>query len=932
MISCLKKGQIINDFFFLLFFSLLALWILGFTELVVYAEDNNSATDSFSGLVIDEDVLNEPDDMDVVVRNLHPNKYLISKVAYTPDTPIGNYGTGANIKTNIHSNYVKGSGKIYIGFSSLNFDETFEGVEVEVTYPHVGYMETKQLERRDIGAKLIISNIYKGHSSRNNLYSSGIDLSTNLFSGMYLDNISAADWGFEFFDIETGKIIDFSEATDEYEKSSMAFNSLNGYEEGEQAEFAKEVSGREAKVSRDSMVEKGTLRTKPVDGQSYTFTDVYHGSNNDFDDWLGSPNFHIASAQFPLEGTRNTFQIGTAYYKKTGWFSFSSAKIDAPYRHRVPVKTIQPLRQYQAGDKPNKPTGEPSGFAQRYWDDMDIGLDGKINTLDYYKVKGHNPEKPKELAEGVPILEDRFIEPGEEFYYYINQRTTNIASDGIVLPEKYIISDNLPEGIELVEEPFTLYNLDGKVLNIDNEGFDGDNSFTIDLGVGNDSNTEQINKLARQYEYYGFDFSLRVKVRATKEIDKSKLVINQAETTFVYFDTQDAIVTQKSNYVVTKLRTAKIEFEKLTQDNKPLQNAVFEIYEFDESQEDNKGKLLDTKTSNSEGQVKFNYEFSPGKYVLSETRAPGQYMPHEDVILVVDDNLQVIWPDDLDGKIINEKRYNLWLDKLDENKKPLKGAKFELSGGDLEEPRIETSDKDGKIIFRAGPLFKGQTYELRELEAPEGYDKVDTVYKIEMSEDGFSAVLIDGEGKRSPLDVEFTEDVAKHNIVSGNVELGIVNSRSKTELEVIKQDKDSKKAIKDVSFKVFKEGENPDEAVEYTTDEQGRFTVLNLDTKETYYIRETKAPNDYILLDQDIMLSFDTKQNTWLVTEKDTDKGLENVVWNSETNKLSVIIFNEQKKVLPQTGGTGIIIPLVISSLTGLGSLSYFIRFKRKEV
>ena len=229
-------------------------------------------------------------------------------------------------------------------------------------------------------------------------------------------------------------------------------------------------------------------------------------------------------------------------------------------------------------------------------------------------------------------------------------------------------------------------------------------------------------------------------------------------------------------------------------------------------------------------------------------------------------------------------------------------------------------------------MFKGQTYELRELEAPAGYDKVDTVYKIEMSDDGLSANLIDGEGNKSPLKVELIEDVSKHNKVSGGIEIGIVNPRTKSTLEVIKEDKDSKKAIKDVSFKVFKEGENPDKAIEYTTDEQGKFTVPNLDTKETYFIRETKAPNDYILLDQDIVLSFDTKQNKWLVTEKDTGKELDEVKWDSQNNLLSVTVFNEQKKMLPQTGGSGIIIPLVISSLTGLGSLSYFIRFKRSEV
>ncbi|MGL5684308.1 MAG: SpaA isopeptide-forming pilin-related protein, partial [Vagococcus fluvialis] len=208
----------------------------------------------------------------------------------------------------------------------------------------------------------------------------------------------------------------------------------------------------------------------------------------------------------------------------------------------------------------------------------------------------------------------------------------------------------------------------------------------------------------------------------------------------------------------------------------------------------------------------------------------------------------------------------------------------------------------------------------------DGYDKIDTVYKVEMSEDGRSAFLIDGNEKEQELKVEFIEEASKHNKVSGGVELGIVNSRSKTELEVIKQDQDSKRAIKDVSFKVFKEGENPDKAVEYTTDKDGKFTVPDLDTKETYYIRETKAPNDYILLDQDIKLNFDEKQNKWLVTEKESGEELKDVSWDKDNNQLSIIVYNTQKKILPQTGGIGRTVPLLLGGMLSISGLFYFYR------
>ncbi|MFV0504728.1 MAG: hypothetical protein ACK5LT_12300, partial [Lachnospirales bacterium] len=77
-----KKGKIINKINNFLLVMLLILGICGLTKTVVYAENDGLGTDSFSGLVIDEDVLNDPSDMDVVVRNLDESKYTVYRVPY----------------------------------------------------------------------------------------------------------------------------------------------------------------------------------------------------------------------------------------------------------------------------------------------------------------------------------------------------------------------------------------------------------------------------------------------------------------------------------------------------------------------------------------------------------------------------------------------------------------------------------------------------------------------------------------------------------------------------------------------------------------------------------------------------------------------------------------------------------------------------------
>ena len=949
MLTHFKKIKV-NHKFSKLFGVLLMIMILGiFGENRARADESKLEIDSFSGLIISEDIFNDPEDLLYDITGGDTKRVRVSLVdrkQHNQNESKYKQDTYEYDRHCISPSYLKNSGKINFEFEEDMTPEELKGYKIKVTYPIVGYMENDQLERREVGAHLTMSNITKGPKINNSDYGqaiSSIDLASNLFSGIVYVGVNAVDLSFEFFYKDTGEIVDFKSNEDGYGESALSFNSLNGHSDngssrGDNPEFAKKIKGFEndninGTTAKETIIAKGD-RSRNYGNPEFDieFKDIYFGTSNDFIDNLGSANFHRASVQFQLLGKKNTFQAGTAFYNNRVWFSISSAKIDAPYRHRIPIKTVQPLNQYQEGDKANHPTGNQSGFSQRYYNDLDVyqTSDGNSEVPGYYRVEGHDLDKPDELAPGVPKREERFIEKGQEFYYFINQKTVNIGSDGIILPTDYQVEDELPDGIVLTDKPFTLYNLNGSTLSLgelDRNDYENQQSFSLDLTA---YQVEQINYLAAQHEYYGEDFSLRVKVKATEDVPMDKLSINQASTTFSYFGGQDQpskeSVTQFSNHVATKLRSTKIEFDKVNQDDKALPNTVFKIYEYDDGQKDNKGKLLDTKTSDSKGKVRFNYNFTPGQYVLEESKATGQYIPHEDVVLIVDEDLQVIWPDGLDGKIVNEKRYNLWLNKIDENKKPLKGATFELSGGDLEEPRVATSNADGEVIFLAGPMFKGQTYELRETKAPEGYDKIDTVYKVEMSEDGRSAFLIDGNVEKHELKVEFIEEASKHNKVSGDVELGIVNARSKTELEVIKQDQDTKKPIKDVSFKVFKEGEEISNATEYTTDKDGKFTVSELNVKETYYIRETKAPNDYILLDQDIKLSFDENQDKWLVTEKESGKELKDVSWNKDKNQLSIIIYNEQKKMLPQTGGIGRLVPLLLGGISFVGGMYYFYR------
>ncbi len=943
-----RKYIAVNFILFYLFVVLIS-YLFFCRPVGVFAEITSKSEgigeDSFSGLVISEDVMNEPDEIGIEFNGFpQPKIYEVPRSEDQswkyPDDRSYEY-----MRSSIYSSYVRGSGKIFLEFPQSFTQHSLDNVDITLTYPKVGYLETNNLDQKEIGAIVKIDNIKKSPVDRFNRAGfgqeiAGIDIATNLFSGMSYVGISAANWTFQFFDVKTGDIINFDN-TEGSSESVMSFSSLNGHGGGKTPEFVREYGGREGKTAHETIISKDNVATPKgnyLDDFTLNFNDVYHGMSNSFTDYLGGLTYHKSSVQYALSGEENTFQIGTTYSSNTAWYSLASSRIDAPYKHRIPIKTVQPLQQFDSVS--GEASGEESGFEQRYWDDLDVfsTSEGNLEVPSYYRVKGHDADKSNELATGVPKKERRFLEKDDEFYYFINQRTINLASDGIILPTGYEISDELPEGVVLADNPFTLYDLEGNSLEIENKGYEGQENFSIVL---NENQVNTINKQAGQItqgqtpnvDNYGKDFSLRVRVKVTDEVDVKKLQVNQASTTFTYFDSSEFEVTQNSNRVATKLKEKKapIEFEKVDQFNRPVGQAIFKLYEYDENASNNKGTYLASATSNNQGKVKFTEEFSPGKYVLEESEAPSEYKKHDDVILEIDDKLNVVWPKGIDKKIVNTKGYNLTLNKVDENNKPLKGAEFELYGGDLPQGIKRVSNDKGEVRFAGGPLKINQTYQLRETKAPEGYEKLEKVFQVEISEDGKEAFLIDG-NDRQKLDINFNVASFNHYEITGSKELAIPNKRLDFGLEITKQDKDSKKPLKDVSFKVFKEKDGSEGAKEYQTDSNGKILINGLDRTETYHLKEVKTNDDYILLDKDIIIKYDQTSDDWKVYEEGSNKPIDNVKWDEKGQKLSILVTNEQKKMLPATGGSGRILMLMISGILGITAGVYFINDRKGEV
>ena len=259
-----------------------------------------------------------------------------------------------------------------------------------------------------------------------------------------------------------------------------------------------------------------------------------------------------------------------------------------------------------------------------------------------------------------------------------------------------------------------------------------------------------------------------------------------------------------------------------------------------------KGDLIDTITTDKTGQAVLK-DLPLGTYSIRETKAPKGY--------VLDDKEQKVTLAYVDGKtpvvketvtFTNERqKVSLSVLKTDsEDKTPLAGAEFSLYAGEdiknidgkvivKKDTLLDTvtTDKDGKAVFREDLPFG--TYRIQETKAPEGY-------VLEDKEQIVTVAYADGKTKVVEKSVNFT------------------NERQKISLSVLKTDSEDKtplagaefslyagEDIKDIDGKVIVKKDTLLDTV--TTDENGEAVFCENLLHGTYYARETKAPEGYVI-------------------------------------------------------------------------------------
>lgn len=315
---------------------------------------------------------------------------------------------------------------------------------------------------------------------------------------------------------------------------------------------------------------------------------------------------------------------------------------------------------------------------------------------------------------------------------------------------------------------------------------------------------------------------------------------NSKQQAWLKADGTSVVEVTFANYPYGSLLITKVDA--LT--NKPLSNATFQVTTGDGTVVGNSNGMY---TTNSDGEILIP-NLKPGSYVVTERIAPEGY--------ACDTKPQTIeiGTDGATYKVHfqNQPMCSLVILKKDaDNGNPLSGAQFKVttSKGDVigRNNGIFTTDSNGSITIS---YLAKDSYIVEEVKAPDGY----------VLEEQSKTIALDY-GKTYTL--EFT-------------------NKKMTSLVIKKVDSISGEPLVGAKFVVEKQ--NGEHVGEYTTDNTGTILLPTLDP-DWYVVRETKAPEGYILDETPKTVEVKTNVPMVVTFENKPLSGIKIVKTDSETGE-----------------------------------------------
>ena len=306
-----------------------------------------------------------------------------------------------------------------------------------------------------------------------------------------------------------------------------------------------------------------------------------------------------------------------------------------------------------------------------------------------------------------------------------------------------------------------------------------------------------------------------------------------------------------ANYPYGSILITKVDAET----NKPLAGARFKVTTGDGTAAGNSNGEF---TTNTNGEILVP-NLKPGSYVVTELEAPAGYVrdtiPQTIEVGTDGGTYKVSFKNQPIGSLVI-------LKKDADSREPLAGAQFKVttSKGEVvgNSNGLFTSDSNGSITITG--LEKG-SYIIEEIKAPDGY----------VLEEQSCAIAIDY-GKT--YTVEFT-------------------NKKMTSLVIKKVDDVTGAPL--VGAKFFVEKQNGEHVGEYTTDKTGTILIPKLDP-DWYVIRETKAPEGYILDETPKTVEVKTNVPTTVTFSNKPLSGIKIIKTDSETGApLANVVFSISK-------------------------------------
>ncbi|MGG2935426.1 SpaA isopeptide-forming pilin-related protein [Bacillus pacificus] len=245
------------------------------------------------------------------------------------------------------------------------------------------------------------------------------------------------------------------------------------------------------------------------------------------------------------------------------------------------------------------------------------------------------------------------------------------------------------------------------------------------------------------------------------------------------------------------------------------ENIVLKDAKFDVIDKDN--NVVATVTTNEKGIAEVK-DLPFGDYFVKEISAPEGYIKVDTPEKVTIDNTNIIEFVMKNTKKVDNGQFKL-LKKDSESGQLLPGAKFDVI--DKDGNVVETIITDGKGEALSKQLPVG-TYTLKEVEAPKGYELSSSLVHV---------------------------DVAANKTVTVDVLNKKVVEKATGQFEIVKVDAEDKaKVLSDAEFEVYKDGKKVETL---RTDKTGKVISQKLEPG-TYTLKETKAPQGYKLLKEEI--------------------------------------------------------------------------------